>query len=522
MRKYSFIYLLLIVCAAALFNIGCTDMEENTVGRMTSRDFYADPGLLSQAVGAAYAELQAYQNHWGVWGFQTVSSDECVVPTRLPGNDWYDGGVWQALHKHQWEVRLGQLNGLWVSLYSGVTTCNRIVFDLDTYKEFIEEEVYNRYRAETIVLRSFYYSLLLDIFGNVPYVDDYEGEITSYPQTPRAELYENVLKDIIDNIQHLDENPDATNYGRCTRPMAYAMLAKLYLNAKVFKGASSYDVNDMNKVIEYCDLLINHDSYEVVNDFKEPFKVYNESCKENIFVVPMQNGINSSGDYEFHFHKFSGHPRFRDIYDIRVGGWNGGCATPSFMDFYSDDDIRKKATFIYGLCFTPEGEPIENPDLKGEQLNLTIEVESLEGARKWNGARIQKYEYEEGMTGNMNNDFVIYRLADIFYMKAEAILRGGNASLADLCNDPQFKLIRERAGQPVYTPATLTLEELIIERGREFAWEGWRRQDLIRWDQFSKGSWTFKTAQTDNTRDLFPIPYDQITKNTNWKQNPGY
>ena len=124
MRKYSFIYLLLIVCAAALFNIGCTDMEENTVGRMTSRDFYADPGLLPQAVGAAYAELQAYQNHWGVWGFQTVSSDECVVPTRLPGNDWYDGGVWQALHKHQWEVRLGQLNGLWVSLYSGVTSCN--------------------------------------------------------------------------------------------------------------------------------------------------------------------------------------------------------------------------------------------------------------------------------------------------------------------------------------------------------------------------------------------------------------
>jgi len=91
-----------------------------------------------------------------------------------------------------------------------------------------------------------------------------------------------------------------------------------------------------------------------------------------------------------------------------------------------------------------------------------------------------------------------------------------------LCNQEQFKLIRERAEQPVYTPETLTLQELIVERGREFAWEGWRRQDLIRWNQFSKGSWTFKTAQKDNVRDLFPIPYDQITKNPSWKQNPGY
>jgi len=497
-------------------------MDEDTVGKMTSQDFYSDPNLIPQAVGAAYAELQAYQNHWGVWGFQTVSSDECVVPTRAPGNDWYDGGVWQALHKHEWEVRLGQLNSLWVSIYSGITTCNRVLFDLETYRASMDEAVYNKYKAEAAILRSLYYTFLLDIFGNVPYVNDYEGEITTYPQSSRAEVYDKVLQDILENISYLEDTPTTENYGRCIKPTAYAMLAKLYLNAKVFKGASSYDANDMNKVIEYCDLLINSGIYQVVNDFREPFKVYNESCKENIFVVPMQNGINSNGDYEFHFHKFSGHSRFRQIFGINVGGWNGGCATPSFMDLYNDEDIRKKATFIYGLCFTPQGEPIPNPDLPDAQLELTIEVESLNAALKWNGARIQKYEYETGMTGNMNNDFVIFRLADIYYMKAEAILRGGTGSLSTLCANEQFQLIRTRANQPVYTESTLTLDELIIERGREFAWEGWRRQDLIRWDKFSKGSWTFKEAKNDNVRDLFPIPYDQITKNPSWKQNPGY
>ena len=72
------------------------------------------------------------------------------------------------------------------------------------------------------------------------------------------------------------------------------------------------------------------------------------------------------------------------------------------------------------------------------------------------------------------------------------------------------------------SPETLTLDELINERGREFAWEGWRRQDLVRWDKFAKGRWTFKEALNNNSRDLFPIPYDQITKNQSWKQNPGY
>lgn len=169
------------------------------------------------------------------------------------------------------------------------------------------------------------------------------------------------------------------------------------------------------------------------------------------------------------------------------------------------------------------GEPIEDGDNPGKQLELTIEVSSINAAYRWEGARIQKYEYELGMTGNMNNDFVLYRLADIYYMKAEAILRGGDAaSLSALCAEPAFQSIRERANQPVYAPETLTLDELINERGREFAWEGWRRQDLIRWDKFAKGSWTFKEASNDNSRDLFPIPYDQITKNQSWKQNPGY
>ena len=112
MKKYSLIYIVSMICFLVIAP-SCTDMDEDTTGQMVSNDFYADPSLIPQAVGAAYAELQAYQNHWGVWGLQTVSSDECVVPTRAPGNDWYDGGVWQDFHRHQWQYNLDALNNVW-------------------------------------------------------------------------------------------------------------------------------------------------------------------------------------------------------------------------------------------------------------------------------------------------------------------------------------------------------------------------------------------------------------------------
>ena len=219
MKKYSLIYIVSMICFLVIAP-SCTDMDEDTTGQMVSNDFYADPSLIPQAVGAAYAELQDYQNHWGVWWLQTVSSDECVVPTRAPGNDWYDGGVWQDFHRHQWQYNLDALNNVWISVFSGITTCNRVVYDLDTYKEEMDVDIYNKYRAETVILRCFYYSILLDLFGNVPYIDTYESEITASPQTSRPELYQKVVDCILDNMEYLDDAPSAENYGRCTKSMA--------------------------------------------------------------------------------------------------------------------------------------------------------------------------------------------------------------------------------------------------------------------------------------------------------------
>lgn len=136
------------------------------------------------------------------------------------------------------------------------------------------------------------------------------------------------------------------------------------------------------------------------------------------------------------------------------------------------------------------------------------------------GVRMCKWEYEDGLSYQaMSNDFPIYRLADIYLLKAEALMRqnGGNAN-ADAVR--YANLVRERSGASDYTTATLTLDELLKERARELCWEGHRRQDQVRFGTFSK-PWDNKT-NTDAYRDIYPIPQRAMTTNANLKQNPGY
>ena len=136
------------------------------------------------------------------------------------------------------------------------------------------------------------------------------------------------------------------------------------------------------------------------------------------------------------------------------------------------------------------------------------------------GVRMCKWEYEDGLSYQaMSNDFPIYRLADAYLLKAEAIMRqnGGKA------NDEAVRYanyVRNRAKATPYTAATLTLDELLEERARELCWEGHRRQDQVRFGTFSK-PWDNKT-NTDSYRDIFPIPYRAMNTNANLKQNPGY
>lgn len=125
---------------------------------------------------------------------------------------------------------------------------------------------------------------------------------------------------------------------------------------------------------------------------------------------------------------------------------------------------------------------------------------------------------------NQSNDVPIFRYADILLTKAEAILRGGTATLGDT---PQSLMnqIRNYVHAPQIETSP-TLQDLLDERGREFFDENWRRNDLIRFGKF-EDDWGFKhiinpKAKDEKWRRIFPIHTEIMNKNTNWKQNYGY
>ena len=307
----------------------------------------------------------------------------------------------------------------------------------------------------------------------------------------------------------LDEVPAANNYGRVTQAMAYTMLSKLYLNAKEWIGKEMW-----RETSDACDKVIGFGKLSLEPDYFSNFKVNNEDSKENIFVVAVDNIYTSSAMI---FHQMCLHTLSQQTFGIVDFCWDGFCAMESHYKLYTDQDVRKKS-WLEGPQFDSSG----NPLMLGPNRQLTYrpQVKALyneyDPALLDDGVRFAKYEYESGLMNGMNNDYAFYRYADILLMKGEALVRLGRASEAL----SYFNEVRARAGAPLYQEKDLTLEEILNERSRELAWEGCRRQDLIRFGKWND-AWYEKEAKGDFTK-LFPIPYWAIDTNVKLKQNPGY
>lgn len=225
------------------------------------------------------------------------------------------------------------------------------------------------------------------------------------------------------------------------------------------------------------------------------------------------------------FHLISLHYLFQEVLGLLTQPWNGPCTLGSFYDKYDDSDARKAQWFVGPILrnltsgdtlLYSNGSTLENvPAIITDTVTTLIDPSAR---NTFEGPRFVKFELERGIEYHANSDFPIYRYADVLMMKAECLMRqaGGSATpdAVELVNQ-----VRRRTGLPDYTVAKLTLDELLDERGREFAWEGHRRQDLIRFDNyFCNGTWEFKEKSSVN-RKIFPIPQWVLTANPAYKQN---
>ncbi len=514
MKKLHLLKFLFAATLVVFATQSCTDLDEELFDTVTSDNFFKTDEEFIAALGAAYTSLYAQGNHGGFVSSNEVASDEIMIPQR--GQDWFDGGVWLRQHRHEYNEEEPHLNGSWAGLFGGVNNCNRLIAQF----EALANPDTDPFIAELKVLRGYFYFQLLDMFGSVPIVTSFD--IVDPPaNAPRAEVYNFLVNDLETEVPKLTRSISGATYGRMQYYAGQALLAKLYLNAEVYTGTAQW-----SKAAAACDEIINSGLYSLESDYFSNFNQDNSGSSENIFVIPYDE-VFARG---FNISQMTLHYNSQQTWNLAAQPWNGYCSLSEFYNSYDDSDLRKgefgnqqvRGNFIAGPQFASDGKTrildpgAEADDPDGEVLTFTPEInEHFPNALRQAGVRVGKFEFYNGGQPDLNNDYPIYRYADVLLMKAEALWRqdAGSGEALALVNQ-----VRERAGIAPFT--TLTADGLLAERGREMFFENHRRTDLIRFDRYND-EWEFKPS-SEPFRNVFPIPKAQLDANPKLTQNPGY
>ena len=444
------------------------------------------------------------------WNMQELSTDNAICA-------WNDGAL-QSFHNLNWTSNNVYIYAMYARSLFQITVCNEFI------RESTPEKVAARgitgvdaanivnYHAEARFIRAYQYWVLMDLFGNPPFVTEKDpiGKFIP-PQIKRADLFnyiESELKTIDADLVPARQN----EYGRADKAVAWALLARMYLNAKVYTGTDHY-----NDAATYAEKVINEGGYSLKPSYKTLFMSDNNLNNPEIILPIAYDGINSQNYGGTTFLICSSHsnsPADNAAHGIPGGGWLGNRSTKNlpliFGDYSGNND--KRALFGPG----------------------TIDVNNIFAFT--DGVGVYKFDNisSTGTTPPSPNgvlcstDFPLFRLGEMYLVYAEAVLRGGAGSSTTALE--YVNLLRTRGFENATNNLTaITLTDILSERQRELYWELSRRTDLIRYGMFTGSNyvWPWKGGAgagiaVDDHFALYPIPAAEIISNPNLKQNPGY
>ena len=504
--------------------VSCTDLEIEETDSLISEDSgstgftgLSDPeSSLSDLYNKVGGDFQGQEN---MYALSEVATDELLVPTR--GTDWGDNGIWRQLHTHTWTTSHLFVKNSWNNL-------NQNIFRAT---EIIESNPSASVVAEAKFLRAFNMFFVVDLFGSVPFRGVDEGPDVNPMVMSRTEAFDFIVTDILDALPNLPSvTPGVDNTGKATQEAANFLLAKLYLNAAVYKGTGTFDAADMQKVIDAVD-AIEAKGFAIQEGY---FQIF-EPTDDTETIWHLNSEIGGRIWNTLHYNQNSP--------DNEGGGWNGFTTLSDFYNSfegaantnYVGDGQEERRGFVpdattannqnlgigYGFLigqqYNEDGTPLTNR--QGAPLNFTKEIPALVGNTEVEGVRVIKYHpFDPTDEENQNNSFrrhqIMFRYADAHLMRAEAMMRMGDDVTA-IVNE----LRQKRTDTPDLT--SVSEEELLAERGRELFIEYWRRNDLVRFGQFTS-PWSLKEVSGDENTNLYPIPETAILSNPNLVQNPGY
>ena len=542
-----------LILSAGLFAVaitGCTDLDVNVESQYTqdpSENSGIDPMIVVEAKMA-----DVYFHLAGTLGrrymeAQCLASDEFTALT-------FDGGYWdEGTYGHQATHNSYATDASldwYYDVTAGITKANTILDELGSGASV-------KMTAPARAMRAYFTWILMDSFGDTPIMEKLFGEGEVVERSPRKDVALWIEKELTEIIPELTTDVTENTYGKPTKWMAQALLAKLYINWPVYTAEAPelYDattaVNDkLDDCISVCDEIINSGKFNLGTgkyaDYLHKFSYDNDwTCEDFIYAMPY-DAINRQGLQYARPRSFKDLknmlPNVYGSSDKFTQSFGGNMAvTPECAKLFSLDGDVRNLNILRGDVFIrdpktlrPTSEPFmyhgtqvhftEEIDLIKENENNIFEVGN-DDKSKLQGCHSIKWfttpaDYNNGR--NQSNDLPLFRYADILLIKAEALVRSGQSGAKEL-----FNQIRSYAGAPTISSEP-TLNDIYEERGREFFDENWRRNDMIRFghyeDEFMPHYKKFEAAGAnfDKRHRIFPIEQEMLDLNPGWTQNPGY
>ncbi len=502
---------ILAIALLSMMTISCTDLEIEATDSIIAEGSVVFEGVAD--VDASITNL--YNDVYGQMGDQAnffalneVSTDETLVPTR--GTDWGDNGIWRTLHAHTWSPTHQYILNTWNNLNQNVLRASQIIDPLSSPS--VEQEAQARF------LRAFSMYFVLDFWGVAPFRNPTDGADVDPSVLSASEAYAFILEDLNTAIPNLPNTGPSADNNRATRAAGNFLKAKVILNAERYGGNPDYSA-----VISAVDAITGA-GYALQSGYFDIFKEdvdtetiwfantsvgnriwnglhYNQNAPDN--TGGGWNGFTTLAEF---YDSFEGNPNSNNVGDGQEErrGWvpDGGTAGP--------DNLGIGYGFLIGQQYNEDGSILR--DRPGDPLFFTKSLPGLSGNGEATGVRIIKYH---PVNGSFANHEIVFRYADAHLMKAEAMMRsGGNATT--MVNE----LRALRGASPL---GNVGDAEMLAERGRELYVEFWRRNDLLRFGQYTR-DWEFKDPNSvgDATKRLYPIPINALLSNPNLVQNEGY
>ncbi len=517
------IYFTSLVLAAGLFS--CTDLEIEETDSIITEGFQglADP---SSSVNELYNRLNGqYGDQGNRFAMMEVTSDAAIVPTR--GTDWGDNGQWSSLHQHLWTPEHVFIINTWNDWNANQLIASQI---LDSRSNPSAQDM-----GEASFIRALSMWTILDFYGQVPFRDVTLPSATLPEVLTGQAALDFIMSDLDTAITNLPSTTAGSGdaNGRASKAAARYLKAKILLNKHIYLGSASADSSDMSAVIALIDQIA-ADGYALQEGYFELFR----DTPDNETIWSLKSGVGNRIFNGLHYNSLT----------QGGGGWNGFATLAEYYDLFEGDPNENRVT-LDGMPLDGQEErrggvpPSGVPDVEDSQVGngfligqqyaqdgtpltdragapLTFKRDFLDGDGNPNiinndettGIRVIKYNPRFGA---FNGHEIFFRYADAHLMKAEAMMRSGGDPTA-LVNE--LRVLRKAA--PL---SSVGAQELLDERGRELFAEAWRRNDLIRFGQYTR-NWLFKApGSIDNEKyKLFPIPAAQLLANPALVQNPGY